>query len=74
MSCRLPDVNAKHTNVCTLCNHIDPRNEVAFVSPMCTTKDVYRSLGFYIYLDSARCNERIESTDNLEKISKDINN
>lgn len=74
MGCRLPDINAKHTNVCTLCNHIGPRNEVAFVSPVCKPKDAYRSLGFYICLDSMKCNERIESTDKLEKILKDVNN
>lgn len=74
MSCRLTEAKVKQTNICALCNHIGPKNEVAFVSPICKRKDAYRSIGFYMCLDSAKCNERITSTEKLESILKDVNN
>ena len=72
MSCRLTEAKVKQTNICALCNHIGPKNEVAFVSPICKRKDAYRSIGFYMCLDSAK--ERITSTKKLESILKDVNN
>lgn len=78
MSCRLPNSNFNNSNVCAICNHIGFENEVAFVSPVCKTassnRDAYRSIGFYMCLDSAKCNERIVSVEKLEKILKDVNN
>lgn len=78
MACRLPNLNSNNTNVCTLCNHIGPENEVAFVSPICKTsnpgKDAYKSIGFHICLDSAKCNDRIVSLEKLEELLKDVNN
>lgn len=78
MACRLPNTNSNNTNVCTLCNHIGPENEVAFVSPICKSnksgEDYYRSIGFHICLDSNKCNERIVSIEKLEDLLKDVNN
>lgn len=78
MSCRLPDTNTTNTSICTLCNHIGPQSEVAFVSPICKTSskslDAYKSLGFHICLDSEKCNERITSTKKLEQLLKEVNN
>ncbi|MEG1483567.1 FusB/FusC family EF-G-binding protein [Clostridium sp.] len=78
MACRIPNSNYNNTNVCALCNHIGPSNEIAFVSPVCkknsANKDYYRSIGFHMCLDSAKCNERIVSLENLENILKDVNN
>ena len=74
MACRLTEAKVKQTNICTLCHHMGPKNEVAFVSPICKRKDAYRSIGFYMCLDSAKCNERITSTEKLESILKDVNN
>lgn len=78
MVCRLPSSIANNTNICVLCNHIGPENEVAFVSSICKTSnhniDAYKSIGFHICLDSAKCNERIGSVEKLEKILKDVNN
>ncbi|MGG7078488.1 FusB/FusC family EF-G-binding protein [Clostridium sardiniense] len=78
MACRISNFNSNNTNVCTLCNHIGPDNEVAFVSPVCKKanagKDYYRSIGFHVCLDSEKCNERIVSVEKLENILKDVNN
>lgn len=76
MACRIPNYSSNNTHVCTLCNHIGLENEVAFVSPICkpSAKDAYRSIGFDICLDSQKCNERIVSTEKLEKILKNVNN
>lgn len=78
MSCRLSDSTSNNTNVCTLCNHIGKKDEVAFVSPICKTSskslDAYKSIGFYICLDSEKCNERITSTEKLEDLLKKVNN
>ncbi|MGG7099160.1 FusB/FusC family EF-G-binding protein [Clostridium sardiniense] len=78
MACRISNFNSNNTNVCTLCNHIGPDNEVAFVSPVCKKanagKDYYRSIGFHVCLDSKKCNERIVSVEKLENILKDVNN
>lgn len=74
MAAKLTEVKVKQTNCCTLCQHMGPKNEVAFVSPLCKRKDSYRSIGFHICLDSAACNERITSTTRLETILKDVNN
>ncbi|MGL4336930.1 MAG: FBP domain-containing protein [Turicibacter sp.] len=74
MAARITEVKVKQTNVCTLCNHMSPKNEVAFVSPRCKGKEGYRTIGFHICLDSAACNERITSTQRLETILKDVNN
>ncbi|GAA0070957.1 elongation factor G-binding protein [Clostridium sardiniense] len=78
MACRILNSNSNNTNVCTLCNHIGPDNEVAFVSPVCKKanagKDYYRSIGFHICLDSEKCNDRITSVEKLESLLKDVNN
>lgn len=78
MACRLPKSSSNNTNICTLCNHIGPENEVAFVSPICKTSntgiDAYKSIGFHICLDSSKCNERIISTEKLEGILATVNN
>ena len=75
MACRLPKTNSKATNICTFCNKIGSEQEVAFVSPICkqVREDDYKSLGFYVCLDSDECNERIESVEKLEKILKSVN-
>lgn len=75
MACRLPNSTSNNTNICTICNHIGPESEVAFVSPICKPKneDDYKSLGFHICLNSAECNERVTSTAKLEKLLKDVN-
>lgn len=78
MSCKIPSYNSSNNHICTLCNHIGNDTEVAFVSAVCKTSNpeqgTYRSLGFDICLDSEKCNERITSTDKLEKLLKDVNN
>lgn len=78
MACRLPNSKPNTPYVCALCNHIGIENEVAFVSPVCKgSKNIegnYRSIGFHVCLDSAKCNERIISTEKLEKLLKDVNN
>lgn len=78
MVCRLTNSTSNNTNICVLCNHIGPENEVAFVSPICKTSDpgtdAYKSIGFHICLDSAKCNERITSIEKLEKLLREVNN
>ncbi|WP_425448820.1 FBP domain-containing protein [Dethiothermospora halolimnae] len=75
MKCRIINHASSNSRRCVLCNHIDEGNEVAFVSPICKTDNGnYRSIGFDICLDSKICNERIASTEKLEKILKDVNN
>ena len=75
MACRLPKTNSKSTNICAFCNKIGSEQEVSFVSPICkqVSEDDYKSLGFYLCLDSDECNERIESVEKLEKILKSVN-
>ncbi|MDZ4992556.1 elongation factor G-binding protein [Clostridium perfringens] len=77
MSCKIPSYNSSNNHICTLCNHIGNDTEVAFVSAICKTSNpeqgTYRSIGFDICLDSEKCNERITSTDKLEKLLKDVN-
>lgn len=75
MACRLPKTSNKGTNICALCNRIGSESEVAFVSPICkqTSEDDYKSLGFYVCLDSSECNERIESVEKLEELIKTVN-
>ena len=75
MACRLPKTNGKSSNICAFCNKIGSEQEVAFVSPICkqVSEDDYKSLGFYVCLDSNECNERIESVDKLENILKTVN-
>ena len=78
MACKIPSYNSSNNHICTLCNHIGNDTEVAFVSALCKTSNpeqgTYRSIGFDICLDSEKCNERITSTDKLEKLLKDVNN
>lgn len=78
MSCKIPSYNSSNNHICALCNHIGNDTEVAFVSAICKTSNpeqgTYRSIGFDICLDSEKCNERITSTDKLEKLLKDVNN
>lgn len=78
MACRLSDTNRSDTHICAICNHTGSSEEVAFVSPICKTSsknlDAYKSLGFSICLDSKKCNERITSTEKLEKLIKEVNN
>ncbi|MFD3157977.1 FusB/FusC family EF-G-binding protein [Haloimpatiens sp. FM7330] len=77
MTCKIPNYSSNNLHVCALCNHVGPQNEVAFVSSVCkknnTKKGSYRSIGFDICLNSKECNERIASTEKLEKILKDVN-
>lgn len=78
MLCKIPSYNSSNNHICTLCNYIGNDTEVAFVSAICKTSNpeqgTYRSIGFDICLDSEKCNERITSTDKLEKLLKDVNN
>lgn len=78
MACRLPNQSKRSTHICSVCNHVGSGDEVAFVSPLCKTdtsgKNSYRSIGFDLCLDSKMCNERITSTEKLEKILKNVNN
>ena len=78
MTCRLTNHSSNNTHICSLCNRIGKENDVAFVSALCKTDNTgegaYRSIGFDICLDSEKCNERIVSTEKLEKILKDVNN
>ena len=76
MACRITNYNSNNTHICTLCNRVGRDNEVAFVSPICKTtgENSYKSIGFNICLDSEKCNERIVSTEKLERILKDVNN
>lgn len=78
MTCKLSNFNSNTTNICALCNHIGVENEVATVSSICKTsnpsEDSYKSIGFHICLDSEKCNERIVSTEKLEKLLKEVNN
>ena len=75
MACRLTSSKANSANICTLCNHIGSESEVAFVSPICKpqSQDDYKSLGFYVCLNSLECNERITSTKKLEQLIKAVN-
>ncbi|MGL5675303.1 MAG: FusB/FusC family EF-G-binding protein [Cellulosilyticaceae bacterium] len=76
MACRLPNATSKNNHICTLCSHVGDATEVASVSPICKTRssdgDSYRSISFDICLDSAKCNERIASTEKLEKLLKEV--
>jgi hypothetical protein len=78
MACRITEHSSNNTRICALCNHVDVKNEVAFVSPICktanTSEGAYKSIGFNICLDSEKCNERIVAIEKLEKILKDVNN
>lgn len=78
MACRLLSTTTNNTHMCSLCNHIGPEREVAFVSPVCKTSssnlDAYKSIGFHVCLDSAKCNERITSVEKLESLLKEVNN
>lgn len=78
MVCRIPNCTSNNVHMCTFCNHVGGENEVTFVSPVCKTANAesggYRSIGFNICLDSQKCNERIASTEKLEKILKTVNN
>ena len=75
MACRLPKTTKKSSNICAICNRIGSEREVEFVSPICKplSEEDYKSLGFYICLDSKECNERIESVEKLEDILKVVN-
>ncbi|MGV2687308.1 elongation factor G-binding protein, partial [Clostridium perfringens] len=78
MACRIPNYSSNNAHICTLCNHVGGKNEIAFVSSICKTANPkegnYKSIGFDICLDSTKCNERIVSVEKLEKILKDVNN
>ena len=78
MSCRITNGKTSNSNICALCNYVGKQEEVTFVSPVCKTSnggpDAYKSLGFYICLDSEKCNERMISTEKIEEIIKEVNN
>lgn len=78
MTCKIPNSSSNNTHICALCNRIGKENEVAFVSAVCKTDNsgegAYKSTGFDICLDSKKCNDRIVSTEKLERILKDVNN
>ncbi|MBU3111281.1 FBP domain-containing protein [Clostridium lacusfryxellense] len=76
MACRVSSSGSNNAHRCVLCNHSAGDSEVNFVSPICKTtgQDSYRSIGFDLCLDSKKCNERVVSTENLEKLLKDVNN
>ena len=75
MACRIAKTTKKSSNICAICNRIGSEREVEFVSPICKplSEEDYKSLGFYICLDSKECNERIESVEKLEDILKVVN-
>ena len=75
MACRLPKTTKKSSNICAICNRIGNEREVEFVSPICKplSEEDYKSIGFYICLDSTECNKRIESVEKLEEILKVVN-
>ena len=75
MACRLAKTTKKSSNICAICNRIGSEREVEFVSLICKplSEEDYKSLGFYICLDSKECNERIESVEKLEDILKVVN-
>jgi hypothetical protein len=78
MTCRITDPGSNNTHRCVLCNRVGKESEVAFVTSICKTTHsadgTYRSIGFDICLDSARCNERISSIKKLEELLMDVNN
>lgn len=78
MTCKIVDSNSNKTHMCTLCNRIGTPNEIAFVSAICKTDNsgegAYKSTGFNICLDSEKCNDKIVSTEKLERILRDVNN
>ncbi len=78
MTCRITNFSSNNSHICALCNRIGRENDVAFVSAVCKTDNAgegaYKSTGFDICLNSEKCNERIVSTEKLEKILKDVNN
>ena len=76
MACRVSSSGSNNAHRCVLCNHSAGDDEVNFVSPICKTtgQDSYRSIGFDLCLDSKKCNERVVSTEKLEKLLKDVNN
>lgn len=78
MTCKITNYGSNNTHICALCNHVGGENEVGFVTSLCKTDNTgegaYKSINFDICLDSEKCNERIVSTEKLEKILKDINN
>ena len=78
MTCRLPNPGSNNSFMCALCNHTGGDREVAFVYTLCKTDNTgegaYKSIGFDLCLNSDECNERIASTEKLEKILKDVNN
>lgn len=74
MACRLPNTSSHGTEICALCHRPATKGQVAFVSPVCRNRDNYKSLGFYICLDSNSCNEHITSTEKLEDLLKKVNN
>lgn len=75
MACRLAKTTKKSSNICAICNRMGSEREVEFLSPICKplSEEDYKSLGFYICLDSKECNERIESVEKLEDILKVVN-
>ncbi|BDR65614.1 hypothetical protein K144316041_27040 [Clostridium tetani] len=78
MVCKIPSYNSNNMNMCTLCNRMGRRDEVAFVSSLCkiprSKEGAYKSIGFNVCLDSKQCNERLTSIKKLEEILKYVNN
>lgn len=78
MACRIPNPSNRNIHVCSVCHKIGENNDVAFVSPVCKSRDqdkgAYRSIGFEMCLHGDKCNERIMHTERLEAILKKVNN
>ncbi|MCM1990032.1 FusB/FusC family EF-G-binding protein [Oceanirhabdus seepicola] len=68
MICRITKVASKGYNICALCNSFGKSDEVAFVSVVCKRSANYKSRGFYLCMDSEKCNERITSISKLEEL------
>jgi len=65
---RTINVKGKGSNLCALCKSSGPSSQVAFVSVVSKSSKNYRSLGFYVCMDSKKCNERITSISKLEEL------
>lgn len=68
LTCRTISVKARGTNMCALCKRGGTSKDVGFVSVVSKSSEKYKSLGFYVCMDSKKCNERITSISKLEEI------
>ncbi|WBW98445.1 FusB/FusC family EF-G-binding protein [Oceanirhabdus sp. W0125-5] len=68
LTCRGISTKTNASNMCALCRCGGTKKDVAFVSVVSKSSENYKSLGFYICMDSQKCNERITSISKLEEI------